>query len=191
MNRNYVTSCLGLVALLVSSAPLDAQEEVRRRGFWVSFGIGAGVNTADVAPTERRGGLGGYVRAGGAPSGHVVLGTELMGWLPERDSVVTSRGNVTAFVQYYPSKTGGLFFKGGLGGAGLSVATPLNPGTLVTSTDGFGMTLGGGYEFRLSRIAALTINADWMYQALDDKSGGTDTTSLFLFTVGFTFPRIG
>ena len=50
---------------------------------------------------------------------------------------------------------------------------------------------GPGYEFRLSRIAAFTINADWMFQVLDDKSGGTDSTSLFLFTVGLTFPRIG
>jgi len=191
MNGKHIISSLGLLALLVSVAPLHAQDEVRRRGFWVSFGFGAGVNTAEVAQTERRGGLGGYLRAGGAPSGHLVLGTEFMGWVTEREDVVTSRGNVTIFVQYYPSKTGGLFFKGGLGGSGLSVATPLNPGTLVNSTDGFGMTLGSGYEFRLSRIAAFTINADWMFQALDDQSGGTDSTSLFLFTVGFTFPRTG
>jgi hypothetical protein len=191
MKPQRIISSIGLLALVVWSAPSLAQEEDRRHGFWISGGIGGGVNTASVSDTEHRGGLAGFIRAGGAPSGHVVIGTELVGWITERDSVTTSRGNIMAIVQYYPSKTGGLFFKGGLGGAGLGVATPADPGTLVTSVDGFGMTLGGGYEFRLSRIVSLTTNVDWLFQAFDKTDLGPETSSLFLLTVGLTFPKIG
>jgi len=120
-----------------------------------------------------------------------VIGTELIGWVTERDSVTTARGNVHAFVQYYPSKTGGLFPKGGLGGSAFSVSVPLDPGTLVTSSEGFGLTLGGGYEFPLSPIASFTANIDWVFQAFDQPEVGPETSSLFLLTVGITFPRIG
>ncbi len=185
-----IASLAVLLSLVLGSA--EAQEEARRQGFWISVGVGAGVTTADVAPEVTRWGGAGFLRAGGVPDEHVVLGTELMGWVTGQDDVVRTRGVVTLFAQYYPSTTGGLFFKGGLGAAGVSVATDLDPGTFVTSAAGFGMTLGSGYEFRLSRVASLTINADWALQVIDDDSaGGTESSSLFLFTVGLTFPRIG
>ena len=184
-----IASLAVLLSLVLGSA--EAQEEARRQGFWISVGVGAGVTTADVAPEVTRWGGAGFLRAGGVPDEHVVLGTELMGWVTGQDDVVTTRGVVTLFAQYYPSRTGGLFFKGGLGSAGVSVATDLNPGHLVTTAGGFGMTLGSGYEFRLSRVASLTVNADWALQVIDDSAGGTESSSLFLFTVGLTFPRIG
>ena len=52
------------------------------------------------------------------------------------------------------------------------------------------MTFGTGYEFPLSRIASFTANLDWLFQALDDQSGGADTSSLILLTIGITFPKI-
>jgi len=181
------------LAVLFSLAPgsAEAQEEARRAGFWVSVGLGAGVTTDDVAPDESHWGGAGFLRAGGVPDEHVVLGTELMGWVTDQNDVVTSRGVWTLFVQYYPSRTGGLFFKGGLGAAGVSFTTDLDPGTFVTSAGGFGMSLGSGYEFRLSRVTSLTVNGDWALQVIDNSAGGTDTSSLFLLTVGLTFPRIG
>ena len=192
LNCNRTTlgiASLGVLLALVVS-PSEAQEEHRREGFWVSVGFGAGVTTADVATNESRWGGAGYLRAGGVPDGHVVLGTELIGWVTAQNDVYTSRGVVTLFVQYYPDKNGGLFFKGGLGRAGIAVTTNLNPGKFVTSTDGFGMTLGSGYELRLSRVASFTVNVDWALQTLDDSAGGTESSSLFLFTIGLTFPRI-
>jgi len=188
-----LTCTIASLAVLFSLAPgsAEAQEEARRQGFWVSVGLGAGVTTDDVAPDESHWGGAGFLRAGGVPDEHVVLGTELMGWVTDQNDVVTSRGVWTLFVQYYPSRTGGLFFKGGLGAAGVSFTTDLAPGTLVSSRGGFGMSLGSGYEFRLSRVASLTINGDWALQVIEDSAGGTDTSSLFLVTVGLTFPRIG
>jgi hypothetical protein len=190
MKTTFAVASLGVLLALVAS-PLEAQEEERHRGFWVSVGFGAGVSSADVVANQSRWGGAGYLRAGGVPDGHVVLGTELIGWVTGQNDVYTSRGAVTLFVQYYPSTTGGLFFKGGLGSAGASVTTNLNPGKFVTSTDGFGMTLGSGYEFRLSGVASFTANVDWVLQVLDDQAGGSVSSSLLLFTVGLTFPRIG
>ena len=190
MRTAYAIVSLGVLFTLgVGSS--EAQEEARRSGFWVSAGFGAGVTTADVATDQTRWGGAGYLRLGGVPDGHVVLGTELLGWVTGQNDVYTSRGVITLFVQYYPSEDGGLFVKGGVGGAGRAVTTNLNPGKFVTSTDGFGMTLGSGYELRLSRVASFTVNVDWVLQALDDGAGGTDSSSLFLFTIGLTFPRIG
>lgn len=190
MKLTYVIVSLAVLLSLIPSSA-EAQEEARREGFWVSVGVGAGATTADVASNLSHWGGAGYVRAGGVPDEHVVIGTEMLGWVTGQDDVVTTRGVVTLFVQYYPSRTGGLFFKGGLGGAGVAVWTDLSPGTTVRSNGGFGMTLGSGYEFRLSRVASVTVNGDWALQVIDDSSGGTDTSSLFLFTVGLTFPRIG
>jgi hypothetical protein len=190
MKRARTIASIGMLFSLVAGSA-DAQEEARRGGFWISVGIGAGVTTGDVPTDESRWGGAGFLRAGGVPDEHLVLGTEFLGWITDQNDVVTSRGVVTLFAQYYPSRTGGLFFKGGLGGAGISKAVDLNPGTLVTTNGGFGMTLGSGYEFRLSRITSLTANVDWALQVIDDSAGGTHTSSLFLFTIGLTFPRIG
>ncbi len=152
-----LTHAIASLAVLFSLVPGSAeaqevQQEPRRQGFWVSVGIGAGATTADVASNLSHWGGAGFLRLGGVPDEHVVLGTEMMGWVTGQNDVVTTRGVVTLFVQYYPSKTGGLFFKGGLGGAGLAVWTDLSPGTTIRSNGGFGMTLGTGYEFRLSPI---------------------------------------
>ena len=190
MKLTYVIVSLAVLLSLIPG-PAEAQEEARRGGFWVSVGVGAGATTADVASNLSHWGGAGYVRAGGVPDEHVVIGTEMLGWVTGQDEVVTTRGVVTLFAQYYPSRTGGLFFKGGLGGAGVAVWTDLSPGTTVRSNGGFGMTLGSGYEFRLSRVASVTVNGDWALQVIDDSSGGTDSSSLFLLTVGLTFPRIG
>ena len=191
--KHAIASLAVLLSLIPSSAEAqEVQQEPRRQGFWVSVGIGAGATTADVASNLSRWGGAGFLRLGGVPDEHVVLGTEMMGWVTGQNDLVTTRGVVTLFVQYYPSKTGGLFFKGGLGGAGLAVWTDLSPGTTVRSNGGFGMTLGSGYEFRLSRVASVTVNGDWALQVIDHDSGsGTESSSLFLFTVGLTFPRIG
>jgi hypothetical protein len=192
-----LTHTIASLAVLLSLIPIaaqaqEAQPEPRRRGFWVSVGIGAGATTADPPSGLSHWGGAGYVRLGGVPDEHVVLGTEWMGWVTGQNDVVTSRGVWTLFVQYYPIKTGGLFFKGGLGGSGLAVWTDLSPGTAVRTNGGFGMTLGAGNEFRLSPIASVTVNGDWALQVIDRASGsGTESSSLFLFTVGFTFPRIG
>ena len=190
MKKNYM---LGVVvaSFALGANPLQGQEEARRAGFWISLGAGAGVSTAEPAANESHWGGAGYIRAGGVPDQQVVLGTELIGWVTGQNDVYTTRGVWTFFAQYYPSKTGGLFFKGGLGAAGLAVTTDLDPGTFVTSTDGFGMTLGTGYELRLSSVASITLNGDWVLQIIDDQAGGSVNSSLFLFTVGFTFPKIG
>lgn len=191
MSTYRIVSSIALFVVAVMSTPASAQQQDRRHGFWIGGAIGVGINTATASDQEHHGGGAGFIRAGGAPSGHVVLGTELIGWVTERDSVTTARGNVHAFVQYYPSRTGGLFFKGGLGASGLSVSVPVDPGTLVTNTNGFGLTLGGGYEFPVSAIASLTANFDWVFQAFDNPEIGSESSSLFLLTVGITFPRIG
>jgi len=68
MNTSPIVSSIVLLALAGTSDPSFAQEVDRRHGFWIGGAIGGGINTASVSDEEYRGGVAGFIRAGGAPS---------------------------------------------------------------------------------------------------------------------------
>ncbi len=189
-------SGLGLLLLLLLPSAARAQRVPVREGFWVSFGLGGGwaddtgswTNEADVfedTPT----GFATYVRLGGSPSQKLLVGGEVIGWLATEELSNTDvfRGQFQAVGLYYPSETGGLFLKGGIGLAGRTLDTTLDIGgnriRVSQESEGLGLDVGAGWELQLARNFFLAPNVDLLYQFLgDDQSGWA-----VLLTVGATW----
>lgn len=168
--------------LAAAAAPAEAQRELRHHGFWIGFGAGGGWNTSDGLDGERLPGGALYLRMGGTPSERLLVGGEVNGWFREEGSATVSRGNVTLTVLFYPSRRGGLFFKGGAGAAQVQVSETVGNVTTTVSDQGLGTTFGAGFDIRLGRNFYLTPNLDFLFQTIDD----VDNT-LTLLSLGVTW----
>lgn len=176
---------VGAVALaglvLLAAAPLHAQDAPRHRsGFWLTGGLGGGVDG------DGEGGAAGYLRLGGTLGPRVVLGGEAIGFtVDEGDDRTLTRGNATATAVFYPVAENGFFLKGGLGFASAEASVEQGDVTVTVSDEGFGATLGAGYDVHLGGgNLYLTPGFDVLLQSFEDIEGNT---SLFLFTVGIGF----
>ncbi|MHB1329002.1 MAG: outer membrane beta-barrel protein [Gemmatimonadales bacterium] len=148
---------------------VDITPSSERRGFWLNLGLGAGTESSRLEPeTEYSEGLTKptfNLRLGGTVSPHLRLGGEIIGWADSRyDSEL--EGNIRSYLggvflvgQIYPIRTAGLFIKTGVG-VTRSGEDVDGPGDL--HEDGFGWTVGAGYEVRLSRSLYLTPTIDLM-----------------------------
>jgi hypothetical protein len=174
--------------LLAVLAPLPAaaQRVAVHEGFWISFGLGGGWADDDVFDGMEPG-FGMHLRMGGSPSQRLLVGGEVIGWLATDDGTSTDvfRGQVQVIGLYYPSDSGGLFLKGGVGFASREVDTSLSGSdlTLTRDSEGFGVDGGIGWDLQLSRNFFLTPSVDLIYQVLgEDQSGAA-----VLFTLGATW----
>ncbi len=184
----YVRSVVMLFLMSVALARVAyGQEEVRRRGFWIGFGLGAGWNTSEGLDNDRRIGGAGYLRMGGTVSPNVLLGGESIGWGRTEDDVTLGRGNATFTAMFYPSRTGGFYVKGGIGFSYVSVAIAGPGNTTITADEsGFGSTVGLGYDIPLGRVS-LTPAADFLIQAFDAGQNLASTNTMFLLTLGLAW----
>ena len=179
-----------LTVLLLVCATSDgaAQRRHRHEGFWIGFGIGGGVNTAENVEEGERGGGAVYIRLGGTLSQKWLLGGEISVWGRQEDtilgdnSVSLTRSNATFTAMFFPSSNGGFFIKGGLGGANVE----LQAGGVKISEQGVGTTLGLGHDVRLGRNLYLTPNFDLLIQTFETASQ-TTTNTLVLLTLGLTW----
>lgn len=172
---------------------IDVTPSSERRGFWLNLGLGAGTESSRLEPaTEYTDGLtkpAFNLRLGGTVSPHLRLGGEITGWADSRyDAEV--EGNVRSYLggifmigQVYPIRSSGLFIKTGVG---LTRSGEDIDGTDL-SEDGFGWTVGAGYEVRLSRSLFLTPTIDLMQhrsQIRDDAGVLLPTFHNRLVTIG-------
>lgn len=146
---------------------VDITPRSDRHGFWMNLGVGAGSESSRLEPeTSYTDGLTKptfSLRMGGTVSPNLRVGGELTGWA-DRHYDADFQENVTSYVgglfvigQFYPSRSAGLFLKGGLG-VTRSGEQVDGPGDL--HEDGFGWTAGAGYEIRMSRSLFLTPTVD-------------------------------
>jgi hypothetical protein len=169
-----------LVALLAVVWPANAfaGPPQTRKGFWLSFGFGYGsarVECDQCIAGGREGSLAAWLRVGGTISDHFLLGWELNGWLKNDKARLQTSGDLTrtlgnsaVIAAFYPRAASGFFVKVG---AGLSYAgLPPRPTRICPSLDlvclgaldegahgnGFGMTAGVGYDFRIRANLSIT-----------------------------------
>ncbi len=148
---------------------VDVTPSSERQGFWLNLGLGAGTESSRLEPaTDYTEGLTKptfNLRLGGTVNPHLRLGAEIIGWADSRYDA-DFEGNIRSYLggifmigQIYPMRNAGLFVKTGLG-VTRSGEDVDGPGDL--HEDGFGWTVGAGYEVRLSRSIYLTPTIDLM-----------------------------
>ena len=170
--------------LLLTAFAVSTAEAQNRAGFWISGGIGGGVNTAESLDGARLGGGAGYLRLGGTVSDKLLLGVEFNGWTRSRNGVGNIRSNTTFTAMLYPSPVGSFFLKGGLGVSIIQVSVDI-AGISVSGTEsGFGSTIGMGYDIALGSVS-LTPNLDLLFQTFNAGTSNTNNTMLLL-TIGIT-----
>ncbi|MDQ3223303.1 MAG: hypothetical protein M3Q75_07530 [Gemmatimonadota bacterium] len=147
-----------LAVLLAGSA--SAQQAQTRQGFWISGGLGYGSLGCDGC--DRVGAPSGYLKLGGTLRENILLGVETNGWTKSELGARLTMGNVSGAVYWYPMTTNGLFVKAG---AGYSVLDDS-----FSSTSGFGLLGGVGYDVRVSRNLSVTPVANWFRGSFDGGS---------------------
>lgn len=182
--RCSIRVLLGLTLGLAVGSPLAAQEPPKHRGLWASFGFGGGWNLSRNVGIDGRsaGGGAGFFRMGGTPSQKLLLGGEIIGWGRSENDASLGRGNATFTAMFYPSVEAGVYLKGGIGGA--SIASTVSSGNTTTTVhdEGFGATVGLGWDIRVARNFYVTPGVDFLYQRVSD----FDNT-MVLITAGATW----
>ncbi len=158
---------------------VDVSSSDERRGFWVNLGVGAGTesfrfdDTRSYSPGLTKPAF--SLRMGGTVSQYFRLGAEVAGWV-DRHYDSQAQENVTSYLgglmlvgQYYPSRRAGLFFKGGMGLTRSGESVGGGGGDL--HEDGFGYTLGAGYEIKLNRSLAITPTIDILQHRSQSRNG--------------------
>ena len=167
------------------------------RASGLNSGLAAGgTHRRDWTVTGGGGGGAFHLRLGGTPSPNVLIGAEFVGWnrvcrsfvfACKEGGITVGRGNVTFSVLLFPSRTGGFYVKGGIGGSSATIVTNVLGANVSAKKDGFGATVGTGIDIRLGSNLYLTPGLDWLFQAFDAGQNLASTNTLFLITLGLTW----
>lgn len=181
-----------LVLLSLGPTALSAQDAPQRKGFWIGFGLGGGVNLSQGLDDKNLWGGNGYVRLGGTPKSNLLLGGEVIGWTVDYKDVNLSRGNVHFVAVWYPNVKSGFYLKGGIGGASIARRTESGNSETTTTKGGFGAGLGTGYELKIGRNIYLVPSADLLIQAFSKETDPVlgdipGSNTLLLFNLGLTW----
>jgi hypothetical protein len=190
--QRILRAAAAATALLLFAGSTHAQRAHEHRGFWIGFGLGGGINLTEGMDGESLAGGSGYIRLGGTPSQRVLLGFESIGWARGSSGTTLGRANSSFVVLFYPTMDGGLFFKGGVGGASVARVSDEGNTTTTTTESGFGVTLGAGWDVRIGRNLYLSPNLDLLLQMLGEEEDPVlgnipSTNSILLFTLGLTW----
>jgi hypothetical protein len=173
--------CAIVLALLCVTSVVEAQANNKqaRQGFWIAFGLGAGTYNLSCSGCsyDSKTDLSGTFRMGGTVNQKILIGGESMGWYHTENNIDQWAGALSGVVLFYPSATGGLFLKGGLG---VSYFTASATGYTSESLTAFELTGGLGYDIRLGRAFSITpyFNGYYGFPASYTDLGSTVGTSV-------------
>lgn len=185
---------IALTGLLVAalSATAEAQSHPQtREGFGISFGVGAGSAGLDCdgCDFDREGAFSGYLRLGGYARPTLFIGGETNGWMKEEDGIDMQASFVSAVALWYPQPASGFYLKGGLGFSN----TSLSDDVLEIEASGLALSLGLGYDWRVTKNFSLTPYMNYLRSmGAEAKVNGTDsgetlTTDVLQVGLGFTW----
>lgn len=184
MRRFKIIKYAVLLTLSLMGVDTCAAEKLERARFWGGMDVGAGhlqqsFDGFEVDETTLFLGFqGGYTL-----NKHFLLGLELSGWLLqasdlEDPSVGEGISQVFLITRYYPSRDSGLFIKGGGGYVSFWNNRPGEP----SRVSGWGLTVGGGYDFSMSEKWSLTPFATYSFGET-----GHQNHKVFTLGIGVTF----
>ena len=180
--RHPLRCLLVLAALAVALAPAaPAQGHPQtRQGFWIGFGLGYGsLSFSCSGCSGSEGGLSGYLKLGGTLSPKLLIGGETNGWSKSQGGGTLTASNASATVYFYPSATGGLFLRGGLGFAALTASA----GGSSATESGVGAVFGAGYDIRVGRNMSIVPVANFNWGNI----GSGVKQNVFQLAVGLTW----
>ncbi len=156
--------CVSIVMACGAGVAAAQRPAVARQGFWgaIAFGYGHADLTASngtFADSAQGGGVAVDMKLGGTLSPTVRLGGEVNVWLKNVGGLTESVGNVSAAIYVYPAPRSGFFVKGGAGLASYQVSQ----GNASSTTTGFGLLGGIGYDIRLGGKISLTPVANFYW----------------------------
>jgi hypothetical protein len=183
--------CTLFISLLLLTTAASADSTYDRDGFWGGMDAGAGIVNQSFGEENQDdvyfflGFKGGYFI-----TPHFLVGLELSGWLVEASDQYCIHGycsdasegqgimQIFLITQLYPFKESGFFAKAG---GGYVENWNENPGE-TSSKQGWGFTVGGGYDFMVLEYFALSPFASFSY----GDTGNWDYTAV-TFGLGGTF----
>ena len=174
-SSRWCTLALALACGLAAASPARAQQkEPYREGFWIGFGRGwgaASISCSECTSNKRWGSEAITIHLGGMLNKQLLLGGELNAWSRDKSGLVETVGDMSAVLYYYPSVTGTLFLKGGVG----VVVYDANTSPKLES-GGLGINVGVGIDLYVGRKFSLTPYASFVTALGGNlKVGGTDT----------------
>lgn len=189
-------AAIGLALLVaVAAGSLEAQDQAsERKGFWLTVGGGGGSNRVscqECTEIERFSGGMGWIRAGGTVNSSTLIGGEAFFWQRSESGLDSYVRGVQGIVQWYPFGKAGFFFEGGLGLARIRTNFVTNGQTVNASETGISVTLGAGYDIRITRRLSLTPTIASIAvptATIDTPAGPLDNVigTIFQFGIGIT-----
>lgn len=179
MHRPSVAVAIAtVVALAVSLSVVEAGARSHahyRKGLMIGFGVGgglSGIDVNDIDTEEHERGLAGALRLGIGVKPHLVAGLEATAWRNDDHAYVdgvqvdaTVTFNVTGVaLTWFPDPDSGVFLRGGVGIGRYAFDIDVDETISVGLSDtGYGVLLGAGNEWRLTRLFALGTEIDFAW----------------------------
>lgn len=143
-----------------ASAPLfgaaaqsgSAANSNAREGFWFSGGLGVGSLGCENCDERETSGMA-DISLGGTLGDRLLLGGALTGWSKKEDDLTLTVSTVEARVRFYPIAEKGFYLTGGIGVGTIRVDVDRIGDE---SESGVGLTLGLGWDIRVSRNVSIT-----------------------------------
>jgi len=169
-SRRLSAAGLLLGAVAITSTAPAAEHPQDRKGFTVGFRAGIGYVAIDPEGTDERSGAvaggSGTFRIGYAPGARWLLTASASGWTNESFGVKQSVSLIGLEAAWFP-RGGGFWLEGMAGPARARFRTRLDGRGADVDTRGWGIRIGGGYEWRLTRTFALGPAVDLTRARLD------------------------
>jgi hypothetical protein len=178
-----------LVSLALLAAPLAGLPAQERHGWYAGIGLGWGsagascgrvIGFGNCGSASREGAATGTLKAGVTLSSQLQLGLEATGWTRKESGVRETLGHFSVMTYWYPSATHGWFLQSGIGESiyqaeiSLLGAPPGSPDSVLAVASetlkgtGWGLTVGLGYDLRLSDDVSITPVLRWHWGNVGD-----------------------
>ena len=186
-SRGFVVAAVAVVFLVaLASLPAAAGSYPNTRQGWL-VGLGMGGGSAEVSDaTQRETGFAGSFRVGYAFSPTISLELGSNAWLKDQNGITTTFSFAGPTLNFYPGASG-LVLRGGVGVGSVDVSTSFGGGTFSASESGLGLSVGAGYEFRVTRRFALGPQVDFTWT--DQDSYNTNHISGSLAVCWYFVPK--
>ena len=159
-------------AIILGCVQVQAQEDGRLKGFWLSAGGGGGWN-------EGMGGASGYLRMGGTPNEFVQFGVQVLRWWRVDNRVAYGRTSFAVTTQIFPLRS---FVRSRIPLNDWHIRGGFGIATVDHFMSGMAINLGTGIDLGMDGRFFFTPGVDVLVQMYRHV-----TNTALLFTMGLTW----